>query len=433
MKSCDGRFISPKSTFNWGGDDPDDWYPMDMRFSCVVVSSGSTFSGWGTYISTLEVKSGTCLPSSISGSSPEPIVFSVETDNSAESVQLDLTELKGPSDFKMTNSSGANWTATWQPPSGLNMGTYGVGIRAESANEWGFGSITVEVSGALADDFSGGSLDSWTIGQGSWAIDGGELTNSSEGRTSLWTGPAIGNLAFSADVTPVDDANVWMIFRVQDSLNYYLFTLGNFIASASTTGVGRLFKLEDGMYRMVAAATNASFTTGTTYGIRIEAVGENFKVYSDGVLILEGSDTSYTSGYTGFGSNNGLGRFDNMVVNTDFTTTAIEGRVVVEAEDVIRVSPNPFNPSTKIDVSFLKGLSPETEYNTNVHVKIFDLKGNFVAHAQSSPSLNSDSEKHFDSWHRTFRFNAIKKPSGIYLVIAEVGEKRYCKRIVLHK
>jgi len=45
-----GGFISDHSNFNWGGMDPDDVYPMDMRYSLVVVAPGSTFSGWDNYI-----------------------------------------------------------------------------------------------------------------------------------------------------------------------------------------------------------------------------------------------------------------------------------------------------------------------------------------------------------------------------------------------
>lgn len=37
--------------YNWAGEDPTEWYPLDMRFSVVVVAKNETFSGWSTYIS----------------------------------------------------------------------------------------------------------------------------------------------------------------------------------------------------------------------------------------------------------------------------------------------------------------------------------------------------------------------------------------------
>ncbi|MBD3390540.1 MAG: hypothetical protein GF410_00850 [Chitinivibrionales bacterium] len=49
IKSCDGKFIHVNDNWGqgqWGGYDPDDVYPIDMRMSLVVVANGATFSGW---------------------------------------------------------------------------------------------------------------------------------------------------------------------------------------------------------------------------------------------------------------------------------------------------------------------------------------------------------------------------------------------------
>jgi hypothetical protein len=35
---------------NWSGENPDEWYPLDLRFTVVVVPNGQTFSGWNNYI-----------------------------------------------------------------------------------------------------------------------------------------------------------------------------------------------------------------------------------------------------------------------------------------------------------------------------------------------------------------------------------------------
>lgn len=42
--------VSDKANFNWSGENPADWYPMDLRFTVVVVAKGGTFSGWDHYI-----------------------------------------------------------------------------------------------------------------------------------------------------------------------------------------------------------------------------------------------------------------------------------------------------------------------------------------------------------------------------------------------
>lgn len=49
IKTIDSVPVSDFSGWNWAGENPDDWYPMDLRFTVVVVEKGKTFSGWGNY------------------------------------------------------------------------------------------------------------------------------------------------------------------------------------------------------------------------------------------------------------------------------------------------------------------------------------------------------------------------------------------------
>ena len=49
IKTKNGVPVSDIGDWNWGGDDPDEWYPLNMRFTAVVVEKGATFSGWGNY------------------------------------------------------------------------------------------------------------------------------------------------------------------------------------------------------------------------------------------------------------------------------------------------------------------------------------------------------------------------------------------------
>ncbi len=45
-----GDLVSDYQGWNWSGEDPDDWYPLDWRFTVVVVAKDGTFEGWGNYI-----------------------------------------------------------------------------------------------------------------------------------------------------------------------------------------------------------------------------------------------------------------------------------------------------------------------------------------------------------------------------------------------
>ncbi len=49
IKNSEGLPVSDYLDFNWGGEDPDKWYPLDWRFTVVVVADGVEFSGWENY------------------------------------------------------------------------------------------------------------------------------------------------------------------------------------------------------------------------------------------------------------------------------------------------------------------------------------------------------------------------------------------------
>jgi len=50
IKNGQGLPVSNYSGWNWNGENPADWYPMNVRFTVVVVEKGATFSGWDNYI-----------------------------------------------------------------------------------------------------------------------------------------------------------------------------------------------------------------------------------------------------------------------------------------------------------------------------------------------------------------------------------------------
>lgn len=50
IKNSRGKPVSNFHDWNWNGENPDKWYPLDYRFTVVVVAKGATFSGWQNYI-----------------------------------------------------------------------------------------------------------------------------------------------------------------------------------------------------------------------------------------------------------------------------------------------------------------------------------------------------------------------------------------------
>jgi hypothetical protein len=50
IKNERGMPVTDYFGMNWNGEDPVNWYPMDLRFSVVVVEKDKSFSGWDNYI-----------------------------------------------------------------------------------------------------------------------------------------------------------------------------------------------------------------------------------------------------------------------------------------------------------------------------------------------------------------------------------------------
>jgi PKD repeat protein len=50
VRNAAGDNVSDFAGWEWFGEDPNDWYPLDWRFTVVVVAKGGTFDGWSNYI-----------------------------------------------------------------------------------------------------------------------------------------------------------------------------------------------------------------------------------------------------------------------------------------------------------------------------------------------------------------------------------------------
>lgn len=49
IKNAQGQPVSDHLGWNWNGENPAHWYPLDLCFQVVVVAKGSSFSGWQNY------------------------------------------------------------------------------------------------------------------------------------------------------------------------------------------------------------------------------------------------------------------------------------------------------------------------------------------------------------------------------------------------
>lgn len=77
IKNMQGKAVSDYNGWNWNGENPNHWYPLDVQMTAVVVAKGATFGGWAPYID------GEPLPTSVPTNTPtntsEPTAIATAT------------------------------------------------------------------------------------------------------------------------------------------------------------------------------------------------------------------------------------------------------------------------------------------------------------------------------------------------------------------
>jgi hypothetical protein len=59
--------------------------------------------------------------------------------------------------------------------------------------------------------------------------------------------------------------------------------------------------------------------------MKVELSGNSIKVYSGSTLVVEATDSQFSSGYVGFGGNTASGSFDNVTVTSNGGATVFRG------------------------------------------------------------------------------------------------------------
>ena len=49
VRNAKNNPVSAKKGWNWFGENPDNWYPMQIHYTVVLVKAGGTFDGWQNY------------------------------------------------------------------------------------------------------------------------------------------------------------------------------------------------------------------------------------------------------------------------------------------------------------------------------------------------------------------------------------------------
>jgi hypothetical protein len=162
----------------------------------------------------------------------------------------------------------------------------------------------------------GGSLSplAWTAQNGTWGIASNKaylVSATSQAVATVDTGLADADVAF--DVTMESGSNIGIVCRLIDNNNYLMcaWYFGTTL---------ELYKNDGGSFISLGSVSQ-SWANGTTYRLRITAVGDQIKVYLDGVETLthtlSGADQSKYGAATSHGlrsDSDGNARFDTFAV-----------------------------------------------------------------------------------------------------------------------
>lgn len=98
IKNMNKDPVSDYNDWNWNGEDPTLWYPLDLRFTVVVVAQGESFSGWSNYV----------------GGSPLPTLTPTATPTDTPEPTFSPTNTPQPT-ATSTNTPEPTFTATYTP------------------------------------------------------------------------------------------------------------------------------------------------------------------------------------------------------------------------------------------------------------------------------------------------------------------------------
>src|SRR5690606_18783429 len=152
--------------------------------------------------------------------------------------------------------------------------------------------------------------------------------NTAAANRSVLAGSAGDDQIVQADVTPLSYSGSNRFFgvigRCVDSSSYYYFVLRS----------GNTIELKKILDDRPTTIDSDSFTVvaGTTYTLKLEIVGTSLKVYINGELKLEGTDTSLSTGQVGLLAFFTSVDFDNVVVTDAGEPSAIASLTLINAD-----------------------------------------------------------------------------------------------------
>lgn len=237
--------------------------------------------------------------------------YAVQISASGSSLKV---AIDGKGLFSVTDTSLSKGTVALY--SYYNQGSYFDDIRVQDG---------VTGNTLLSDDFNDGDSRGWTmidegddLGPSAWKVTGGVLAQTSNigsradngklGTYALYTRGSWANYRVALKLKSGDDDRLGVMFRVQDSDNFYRLSLDK-----GSPG-RKLWKREKGVYTLLAQ-DSVPYAINQTYSVEIIAQGSSLKINIDGKPVFSVSDQSFPIGTVAlYSSHNQNSFFDDVLV-----------------------------------------------------------------------------------------------------------------------
>jgi len=189
---------------------------------------------------------------------------------------------------------------------------YAEGIKPPKGDHYTFNTVTEADS--FIETFDG-DLSQWENISGSGAIVDDSGDNVYQHTGGSYVGAVTGSSSWAGyvlefDVKKVSGSYFNVVFRYIDQNNYYLLE-----PSSDQVHIA-LFKKVGGLFTELASRPLQNTTPGVWYHYKIEVSGSSIKVWTDGVLKFDITDSTFSAGKIGIGAYTAsVANFDNISVS----------------------------------------------------------------------------------------------------------------------
>ena len=177
----------------------------------------------------------------------------------------------------------------------------------------------------FSDNFADGSANGWSVVAGQWSVLDGEVVETSDSSTHSIAvgGPEVVDFQLTAQLRSTDDDDIGLVFRFQDSNNFYVVVLSdenNRIEVKKRTG---------GTFSTLARIAAHPYRKGIPVELGIRVAQAHLQVFLNGRTVIEIDTPEVSRGRIGlYARNNKYAAFASIRVLTLNALKPIAGNVV---------------------------------------------------------------------------------------------------------